>query len=93
MALDDARATALIESHGDVQHELDIVLYLALALGLTHSLAGEDVALRVALRTSGLLPADAVPMLLDCALDHVPACFGMLLYEFALAGRTTDTGS
>ncbi|MDO5289442.1 MAG: hypothetical protein Q4F13_07385 [Pseudomonadota bacterium] len=90
MALEDASATALIESHGDVRHDVDIVLYLAQGLGLAHALAGEDVALRVALRTSGLLPADAVPMLLDCALDHVPACFGLLLYEFALAGRDTS---
>ncbi|MDO5624517.1 MAG: hypothetical protein Q4G71_07495 [Pseudomonadota bacterium] len=89
MALNHPEATTLIESHGSVRHDVDIVLYLAQGIGLTHRVAGEDATLRVALRTGRLMPAAEVPMLLDCTLDYVPAEFSVLLYEFVLAGRET----
>lgn len=89
MALERPDATALIEDHGDVRHDVDVVLFLARGLGLTHTVAGEDITLRVALRASRLMPEAEVPMLLDCTLDYVPADFSVLLYEFVLAGRET----
>ncbi len=87
LALDSPAATRLVETHGNVRHEVDILLYLAQALGQTCAVAGEDVALRVAMRAGRLLPAGDVPMLLDCVLDYVPPGFSVLLYEFLLAGR------
>ena len=89
MALEQEAATQLVESHGDVRHDVDILLYLAQGLGQTYAVAGEDVSLRVAMRVGRLLPEHDVPMLLDCALDYVPASFSVLLYEFVLAGRDT----
>ncbi|MDO5693222.1 MAG: hypothetical protein Q4G70_12245 [Pseudomonadota bacterium] len=93
MALDNVEATELVETHGNVRHEVDILLYLAQGLGLTHTVAGEDVTLRVAMRVGRLLPADELPMLLDCVLDYVPHGFSVLLYEFVLAGRDTATST
>ncbi len=90
MALGSEAATQLIESSGDVRHDVDILVFLAQGLGHTYAVAGEDVTLRVALRVSRLLPDMEVPMLLDCTLDYVPSGFSVLLYEFVLAGR--DTG-
>lgn len=90
LALETEPAAQLVETHGDVRHEVDILLYLAQGLGQTFSVAGEDVALRVAMRLGRLLPDATVPMLLDCVLDYVPPSFSVLLYEFVLAGR--DTG-
>lgn len=90
MALGSDAATQLIETSGDVRHDVDILVYLAQGLGHTYAVAGEDVTLRVALRVSRLLPDTEVPMLLDCTLDYVPSGFSVLLYEFVLAGR--DTG-
>lgn len=87
MALDSDAATALIESSADVRHDVDILLFLAQGLGHTYAVAGEDVALRVAMRTGRLLPENELPMLLDCTLDYVPNGFSVLLYEFVLAGR------
>lgn len=87
MALERDSASQLVESHGDVQHDVDVLLYLAQGVGEVHAAAGEDVALRVALRLGRLLPEAEVPMLLDCVLDYVPAEFNVLLYEFVLAGR------
>ena len=89
MALDTEPAMHLVETHGDVRHDVDILLYLAQGLGLTHGAAGEDVALRVAMRVGRLLPETTLPMLLDCTLDYVPPGFSVLLYEFVLAGRDT----
>ena len=89
LALDHPPATQLVETHGNVRHEVDILLYLAQALGQTHAVAGEDVALRVAMRVARLLPPGDLPMLLDCVLDYVPHGFSVLLYEFVLAGRET----
>ena len=89
LALNSAPATTLVETHGNVRHEVDILLYLAQGLGLTHGAAGEDVALRVAMRVGRLLPETTLPMLLDCTLDYVPPGFSVLLYEFVLAGRDT----
>ncbi|QTD46579.1 hypothetical protein [Ottowia testudinis] len=89
MALDNAAAMQLVETHGDVRHEVDILLYLAQGLGQAYAAAGEDVALRVAMRVGRLLPDPELPMLLDCTLDYVPPAFSMLLYEFVLAGRET----
>ena len=88
-ALDTEPAMHLVETHGDVRHDVDILLYLAQGLGLTHGAAGEDVALRVAMRVGRLLPETTLPMLLDCTLDYVPPGFSVLLYEFVLAGRDT----
>ena len=90
MALGTDAATALIETSGDVRHDVDILMYLAQGIGHTYAVAGEDVTLRVALRISRLLPERELPMLLDCTLDYVPTGFSVLLYEFVLAGR--DTG-
>ena len=89
MALDTEPSMHLVETHGDVRHDVDILLYLAQGLGLTHGAAGEDVALRVAMRVGRLLPETTLPMLLDCTLDYVPPGFSVLLYEFVLAGRDT----
>jgi hypothetical protein len=89
MALDTAAATALVESSDDVQHDVDILIYVAQGIGYTYAVAGEDVALRVAMRVSGLLPGKELPMLLDCTMDYVPNGFSVLLYEFVLAGRDT----
>ena len=89
MALASDAATSLIETSGDVRHDVDILLYLAQGIGHTYAVAGEDVTLRVALRVSRLLPDMEVPMLLDCTLDYVPNGFSVLLYEFVLAGRET----
>ena len=91
MALDTDAAKALIETSVDVRHDVDILLYVAQGLGHTYAMAGEDVALRVAMRASRLLPGRELPMLLDCTLDYVPNSFSVLLYEFVLAGR--DTGN
>ena len=88
-ALDTEPAMHLVDTHGDVRHDVDILLYLAQGLGLTHGAAGEDVALRVAMRVGRLLPETTLPMLLDCTLDYVPPGFSVLLYEFVLAGRDT----
>ena len=88
-ALDTEPGMHLVETHGDVRHDVDILLYLAQGLGLTHGAAGEDVALRVAMRVGRLLPETTLPMLLDCTLDYVPPGFSVLLYEFVLAGRDT----
>ena len=88
-ALDTEPAMHLVETHGDVRHDVDILLYLAQGLGLTHGAAGEDVALRVAMRVGRLLPETTLPMLLDCTLDYVPPGFSVLMYEFVLAGRDT----
>ena len=88
-ALDTEPAMHLVETHGDMRHDVDILLYLAQGLGLTHGAAGEDVALRVAMRVGRLLPETTLPMLLDCTLDYVPPGFSVLLYEFVLAGRDT----
>ena len=90
MALGSDAATSLIETSGDVRHDVDILMYLAQGIGHTYAVAGEDVTLRVALRVSRLLPERELPMLLDCTLDYVPTGFSVLLYEFVLAGR--DTG-
>ena len=87
IALERDSAIRLVESHGDVQHDVDILLYLAQGVGEVYAAAGEDVTLRVALRLGRLLPEAEVPMLLDCVLDYVPAEFNVLLYEFVLAGR------
>lgn len=89
LALNSAPATTLVETHGNVRHEVDILLYLAQGLGQTYEVAGEDVTLRVAMRVGRLLPPGDLPMLLDCVLDYVPASFSVLLYEFVLAGRDT----
>ena len=89
LALNSAPATTLVETHGNVRHEVDILLYLAQGLGQTYDVAGEDVTLRVAMRVGRLLPPGDLPMLLDCVLDYVPASFSVLLYEFVLAGRDT----
>ena len=89
MALASDAATSLIESSGDVRHDVDVLVYLAQGIGHTYAVAGEDVTLRVALRVSRLLPDREVPMLLDCTLDYVPSGFSVLLYEFVLAGRET----
>lgn len=89
LALNSAPATTLVETHGNVRHEVDILLYLAQGLGQTYDVAGEDVTLRVAMRVGRLLPPGDLPMLLDCVLDYVPASFSLLLYEFVLAGRDT----
>ena len=88
-ALDTEPAMHLVETHGDVRHDVDILLYLAQGLGLTHGAAGEDVALRVAMRVGRLLPETTLPMLLDCTLDYVPPGFSVLMCEFVLAGRDT----
>ena len=88
-ALDTEPAMHLVETHGDMRHDVDILLYLAQGLGLTHGAAGEDVALRVAMRVGRLLPETTLPMLLDCTLDYVPPGFSVLMYEFVLAGRDT----
>ena len=88
-ALDTEPGMHLVETHGDVRHDVDILLYLAQGLGLTHGAAGEDVALRVAMRVGRLLPETTLPMLLDCTLDYVPPGFSVLMYEFVLAGRDT----
>ena len=90
MALDTEAASALIETSVDMRHDVEILLYVAQGLGHTYAMAGEDVALRVAMRASRLLPGKELPMLLDCTLDYVPNSFSVLLYEFVLAGR--DTG-
>ena len=90
MALATDAATQLIETSGDVRHDVDVLLYLAQGLGHTYAVAGEDVTLRVAMRVSRLLPEREVPMLLDCALDYTPSGFSVLLYEFVLAGRETS---
>ncbi|NZA01046.1 hypothetical protein H0I39_03370 [Ottowia beijingensis] len=89
LALNSAPATTLVETHGNVRHEVDILLYLAQGLGQTYDVAGEDVTLRVAMRVGRLLPPGDLPMLLDCVLDYVPASFSVLLYEFVVAGRDT----
>lgn len=89
LALNSAPAITLVETHGNVRHEVDILLYLAQGLGQTYEVAGEDVTLRVAMRVGRLLPPGDLPMLLDCVLDYVPASFSVLLYEFVLAGRDT----
>ena len=89
LALNSAPATTLVETHGNVRYEVDILLYLAQGLGQTYDVAGEDVTLRVAMRVGRLLPPGDLPMLLDCVLDYVPASFSVLLYEFVLAGRDT----
>lgn len=89
MALSHEPATQLVETHGNVRHEVDILLYLAQGLGQSYEVAGEDVTLRVAMRVGRLLPPGDLPMLLDCVLDYVPASFSVLLYEFVLAGRDT----
>lgn len=89
LALNSAPAITLVETHGNVRHEVDILLYLAQGLGQTYDVAGEDVTLRVAMRVGRLLPPGDLPMLLDCVLDYVPASFSVLLYEFVLAGRDT----
>ena len=89
LALDNPAATALVETHGNVRHEVDVLLYLAQGLGQAYAVAGEDVTLRVAMRVGRLLPQDNLPMLLDCVLDYVPHSFSVLLYEFVLAGRET----
>ena len=90
MALATDAATRLIETSGDVRHDVDVLLYLAQGLGHTYAVAGEDVTLRVAMRVSRLLPEREVPMLLDCTLDYAPSGFSVLLYEFVLAGRETS---
>lgn len=89
LALNSAPAITLVETHGNVRYEVDILLYLAQGLGQTYDVAGEDVSLRVAMRVGRLLPPGDLPMLLDCVLDYVPASFSVLLYEFVLAGRDT----
>lgn len=89
LALNSAPAITLVETHGNVRYEVDILLYLAQGLGQTYEVAGEDVTLRVAMRVGRLLPPGDLPMLLDCVLDYVPASFSVLLYEFVLAGRDT----
>ncbi len=91
IALETAAATALVETSGDVRHDVDILLYVAQGIGHTYAVAGEDVALRVAMRASRLLPGKDLPMLLDCTLDYVPNSFSVLLYEFVLAGRETTS--
>lgn len=89
LALNSAPAITLVETHGNVRYEVDILLYLAQGLGQTYDVAGEDVTLRVAMRVGRLLPPGDLPMLLDCVLDYVPASFSVLLYEFVVAGRDT----
>ena len=87
MVLDTSASKTLIESSCDVRADADILMYVAQAIGHTYAVAGEEVALRVAMRASRLLPSAELPTLVDCTLDYVPSGFSVLLYEFVLAGR------